>query len=67
MARPADLSPRCRQFLADLDALCARYGVHITPSGNDRLAIRRVHIEDTGGFDMDAIDDHTEESSDAPR
>jgi hypothetical protein len=68
MTTPADFTPRCRQFLAELDALCARHGVHITPSGYDTLQIWPVHVEDTGGFDLAAIEDgtHEEEQPDAP-
>jgi hypothetical protein len=62
MTTPEDLTPRCRQFLADLEALCARYGVHITPSGYDTLQIWNRHVEDAGGFDMEAIEDCTEEA-----
>jgi len=61
MTTPADFHPRCRQFLADLEALCARYADHITPSGTDMLQIWDVHVEDTGGFDLEAIEDCTEE------
>jgi hypothetical protein len=61
MTMPADLSPRCRQFLDDLDALCTRYEVHIMPSGDGMLQIWRVHVEDTGGFDIEVIEDCTEE------
>jgi len=61
MTTPADFTPRCRQFLAALEALCAQYGVHITPSGYDMLQIWNVHCEDGGGFDLKAIEDCTDD------
>lgn len=61
MTGPNDCTPRCRQFLAALDALCAQYGVRLTPSGYDMLQIWRATIEDTGGFDWEAIEDCTQE------
>jgi hypothetical protein len=65
MTTPADLSPRCRQFLDDLEALCARYEVHITPSGDGMLQVWRRHVEDPGGFDIEVIEDCTEMEGDA--
>jgi hypothetical protein len=59
MTTPDACTPRCRQFLADLEALCARYEVHLTPSGSDTLQIWRMHPEDPGGFDWKAIEDCT--------
>jgi hypothetical protein len=56
---PKECTPRCRQFLADLETLCARYEVHLTPSGYDMLQIWRRHVEDPGGFDWGAIEDCT--------
>jgi hypothetical protein len=64
MTTPADFRPRCRQFLADLEALCARYAVYITPSGYDMLQIWNASVEDAGGFDLGAIEDCTEETPD---
>jgi len=61
MAIPAEFTRHCREVLAELDALCARYGVRLALSGTDRLQIWRVRVEDTGGFDIKAIEDHTGE------
>lgn len=63
MTTPGDFTPRCRQFLAALDALCAQYGVHITPSGYDRLQIWHVTSDMPGGFDLEAIEDLTQEDA----
>ena len=60
MTAPADMSPRCRQFLDDLETLCARYRLHITPAGADMLQVWDRRSDDPGGFDWDAIDDCTD-------
>jgi hypothetical protein len=65
--RPDDCTLRCRQFLADLEALCDRYEVHITPEGYDRLQIWRRHKEDPGGFDWAAMVDCTHQEDEAWR
>jgi hypothetical protein len=65
MTTPAECTPRCRQFLAELEALCDKYEVHITPSGDDTLQIWRVHAYDPGGFDWGAIEDCTPGEEDA--
>jgi hypothetical protein len=61
MTMPAELSPLCRQFLAELDALCAHYGVRITPSGYDMLQIWKVGVTARERFDLEAIEDRTGE------
>ena len=65
MTTPADCTPRCRQFLADLEALCLRYQVHITPAGDDMLQIWDRRRDDPGGFDWEAIDDCTQDDREA--
>jgi hypothetical protein len=57
---PEDCTPRCREFLADLQTLCDRYMVHITPSGYDMLQIWNRVVDDGGGFDWEAIEDCTD-------
>lgn len=61
MTGPEACTPRGRVFLAALYALCAQYGVHLPPSGYATLQIWRVTLEDTGGFDWDAMEDCTQE------
>ena len=61
MTLPADFSPRCRQFLTALEALCARYHVHITPSGSAMLQIWDLHAAHVGGFEIEVIDDCTQQ------
>jgi hypothetical protein len=56
---PDECTPRCRQFLAELDALCTGYDVYLTPSGYDMLQIWRRRRDHPGGFDWDAIEDRT--------
>jgi len=62
MMIPEQCSPRCRQFLADLEALCERYDVYLTPSGYDMLQIWRRHADDPGSFDWGGIEDCTREN-----
>jgi hypothetical protein len=63
MTIPADFSPRCRQFLTDLAALCLRHQVHITPSGYDMLQIWDLHPEHVEGFEIEGIDDCTQQEA----
>lgn len=60
MAIPDDCTPHCRAFLADLEALCDQYQVHITPEGYDRLQIWSRHSDDQEAFDWDGIEDCTD-------
>lgn len=60
---PDDCTPRCRQFLADLEALCTRYKVHLTPSAYDLLQVWDMTSDDTRGFDWDLIEDCTNDDT----
>jgi hypothetical protein len=63
---PEECTPRCREFLADLEALCDRYMVYITPSSYDMLQIWNRLADDAGGFDWEAIEDCTDVDQELP-
>ncbi len=66
MLTPAQCTPTCRAFLAELEALCEHYHVYLTPSGYDTLQIWDRDRDDPGAFDWGGLEDCTETARPVP-